>query len=65
LISFVLDRAQDVGIGACSCRDRPSQARWLTTPARVFENRSPLELLKSGQIDRVVREARGVGAIAG
>jgi DNA-binding NarL/FixJ family response regulator len=42
-----------------------SQARWLTTPKRVFENRSPLELLKSGEIDRVVREARGVGATAG
>ena len=42
-----------------------SQARWLTTPTRVFEYRSPLELLKSGEIDRVVREARGVGATAG
>lgn len=42
-----------------------SQARWLTTPTRVFKNRSPLELLKSGEIDRVVREARGVGATAG
>ena len=42
-----------------------SQARWLTTPTRVFENRSPLDLLRSGEIDRVVREARGVGATAG
>lgn len=42
-----------------------SQARWLTTPTQAFENRSPLELLKSGAVDRVVREARAVGATAG
>jgi hypothetical protein len=41
-----------------------AQARWLTTPTKVFENRSPLDLLRSGEADRVLSEARGVGATA-
>jgi RNA polymerase sigma factor (sigma-70 family) len=42
-----------------------AKARWLERPNPVFENRSPLEVLKAGEVERVVREARGVGAAAG
>lgn len=38
---------------------------WLTRPNQAFDGRSPLALLKSGQVDRVVKQARGVGVAGG
>lgn len=35
--------------------------RWLTKPNRVFEGRTPLDLLRAGDVRRVVAEAAGVG----
>ena len=37
-------------------------ARWLTRPNPVFEGRAPLDLLRAGDIQRVVSEAAGVGS---
>ncbi len=34
---------------------------WLTRPNDVFDGKSPLELLRDGQAERVIRQARGVG----
>ncbi|MEZ4573193.1 MAG: antitoxin Xre/MbcA/ParS toxin-binding domain-containing protein [Thermomicrobiales bacterium] len=34
---------------------------WLTRPSEIFDGRSPLDLLKDGQIERVVWQAQGVG----
>jgi CheY-like chemotaxis protein len=42
-----------------------AQARWLTSTSPVFEGRTPLQALKEGEVERVVNEARGVGAQAG
>ncbi len=42
-----------------------AQARWLTRGSPVFDGCTPLSRLKQGEIDRVVKEARGVGAQAG
>jgi hypothetical protein len=41
----------------------PSLAKisWLTRPNQAFDGRSPLDLLQSGQVKRVVKQARGVG----
>jgi CheY-like chemotaxis protein len=39
-----------------------ASVRWLTNPNRVFEGRTPLELLRAGEVRRVVAEAAGVGA---
>ena len=41
-----------------------AQARWLQRRNPVFEGRSPFEALQAGELERVVREARGVGASA-
>jgi hypothetical protein len=42
-----------------------AKARWLERPNPVLENRSPIDALKAGEVERVVREARSVGASAG
>jgi hypothetical protein len=38
-----------------------AKVSWLTSPNRIFDNLTPLEMLKQGEIKRVVREALGVG----
>jgi len=42
-----------------------AQARWLRRPNPVLEDRTPLEALQAGDLERVLAEARGVGAGAG
>lgn len=42
-----------------------AQARWLERPNGVFEGRSPIAALKDGEVERVIREARSVGASLG
>lgn len=37
--------------------------RWLTRPSAVLDRRTPLAALRAGEVDRVVAEAAGVGAI--
>lgn len=37
--------------------------RWLTRPSAVLDKRTPLAALRSGDVDRVVAEAAGVGAV--
>ncbi len=37
--------------------------RWLTRPSAVLDKRTPLAALRAGEVDRVVAEAAGVGAI--
>jgi len=37
--------------------------RWLTLPNAVLDKRTPLAALRAGDVDRVVAEAAGVGAI--
>jgi hypothetical protein len=46
-----------------SALDAPplTKISWLTRPNQAFDGRSPLNLLRDGQLDRVVRPARGVG----
>jgi hypothetical protein len=39
-----------------------SAVRWLTRPNPILERRTPIEALRSGDIDRVVAEAAGVGS---
>ena len=34
---------------------------WLTRPNEIFDGQSPLDLLKRGQVERVVRQGQGVG----
>lgn len=41
-----------------------AQVRWLQQRNPVFEGRSPFEALQAGELGRVMREARGVGASA-
>jgi hypothetical protein len=38
-----------------------AKANWLTRPNPIFEGATPLEVLRQGEIERVVNEARGVG----
>lgn len=42
-----------------------AQVRWLERPSPVLEGRSPLDALKAGDVERVVQEARSLGASAG
>ena len=37
--------------------------RWLTRPNAVLDKRTPLAALRAGDVDRVVAEAAGVGAV--
>ena len=37
--------------------------RWLTRPNAVFDERTPLAALRSGEVERVVAESAGVGAV--
>ena len=37
--------------------------RWLTRPNAVFDKRTPLAALRSGEVDRVVAESAGLGAV--
>ena len=37
--------------------------RWLTRPSAVLDKRTPLAALRAGEVDRVVAEAAGVGAV--
>ena len=38
-----------------------AKVRWLTNPNPVFEGKTPIEMLKNQEIERVIIEARGVG----
>ena len=38
-----------------------AKVRWLTQPNAVFEGKTPLEMLKNNEIERVIVEAKGVG----
>jgi excisionase family DNA binding protein len=37
--------------------------RWLTHPSAVLDKRTPLATLRAGEVDRVIAEAAGVGAL--
>lgn len=37
---------------------------WLSTKNKVFEDRRPIDALKSGEMERVLAEAEGIGAAA-
>jgi hypothetical protein len=37
------------------------KARWLQRPQPLLEGHTPLQLLREGQLDRVIVEARAVG----
>ena len=38
-----------------------AKVRWLTQPNPIFEGKTPLEMLKNNQLERVITEAIGVG----
>ena len=38
-----------------------AKVSWLTRPNSVFANRTPLEILKQGELERVLAEAKGIG----
>jgi hypothetical protein len=38
-----------------------AKVSWLRSPNPIFEGATPIEVLHQGEVERVIKEARGVG----